>query len=124
MKTSITKKDVLAHEARLYEAIKAGDIHELDALLHNDLLFIIPSGEVITKQADLQTYRDGAVQVDKINATVEQLNLIDDSAVITLVMELKGKAGDIFFEASFRYIRFWKKFDDGIKVIGGSGRAL
>ncbi|KAA0993361.1 nuclear transport factor 2 family protein [Dyadobacter aurulentus] len=120
----ITKEDVLTNEARLYEAIKSRDIDELDALLHNDLLFIIPSGEVITKEIDLQTYRDGALQVDKINATVEELNIIDDSAVITLVMELKGRAGNVSFDARFRYIRFWKRFDDGIKVIGGSGRAL
>jgi hypothetical protein len=45
-------------------------------------------------------------------------------AVITLTMKLKGKFNEVPFEAKYRYIRFWKKFDDGIKVVGGSGIAI
>ncbi|MEN5054060.1 hypothetical protein [Sphingobacterium kitahiroshimense] len=39
---------------------------------------------------------------------VEHLNIIDDTAVITLSMELKGNYSGEDFESKFHYIRFWK----------------
>lgn len=92
--------------------------------IHDDLLFILPSGETITKEMDLNTYRNGALKVDELLPDIEKLNIIDDMAVITLSIKLSGKFNDVPFEASYRYIRVWKKFGDGIKVIGGSGIAI
>lgn len=124
MDNKLTENNILEQENKLYKAIKDGNITALDQLLHDDLLFILPSGETITKENDLDTYRDGALKVDELLPEIENLNIIDDLAVITLTMKLKGKLNDVPFEASFRYIRFWKKFGDGIKVVGGSGRAI
>ncbi len=45
-------------------------------------------------------------------------------AVVTLTMKLTGKFDNMPFEGHYRYIRFWKKFDKGIKVVGGSGIAI
>ncbi|SMC61232.1 nuclear transport factor 2 family protein [Pedobacter nyackensis] len=73
---------------------------------------------------NLDTYRDGALKVDELLPEIENLNIIDDMAVITLTMKLNGKFNDVPFEANYRYIRFWKKFGDGIKLVGGSGIAI
>lgn len=124
MENTITKNEVIEQENRLYQAIIGGNIDTLEKLLHNDLLFIIPSGELITKEIDLKTYRDGALKVDEIIPKIETLNIIDDVAVIVLLMELKGNYNTEPFQAKYRYIRFWKQFKDGIKVIGGSGIAV
>ncbi|WP_421940176.1 nuclear transport factor 2 family protein [Pedobacter sp.] len=122
--TLLTKNSILAQEEKLYSAIKDGNINLLDELLHQDLLFIVPSGEVITKKIDLDTYRDGKLKISELLPTAENLNIIDDVAVVTVIMEIKGEFDQVPFEAKFRYIRFWKQFDDGIKVIGGSGIAI
>lgn len=124
MDNKLTENDILEQENRLYSAMKDGNITALDQLLHDDLLFILPSGETITKEIDLDTYRNGALKVDELLPEVENLNVIDDMAVITLTMKLNGKFNELPFEAKFRYIRFWKKFGDGIKVVGGSGIAI
>lgn len=124
MDNKLTENSILEQEKKLYSAIKDADITALDRLLHDDLLFILPSGEAITKQIDLDTYRDGALKVEELLPKVENLNIIDDMAVITLTIKLSGKFNDVPFAANFRYIRFWKKFDDGIKVVGGSGIAI
>lgn len=120
----IAESEILNQEEKLYEAIKNSDIATLDKLLHEDLLFIIPSGDVITKEIDLKTYRDGNLKINELIANVENLNIIDDLAVITLQMKLIGTYNGEAFEASYRYIRFWKECADGIKVIGGSGIAI
>jgi hypothetical protein len=124
MDNKLTENSIREQENKLYSAIKDGNITMLDQLLHDDLLFIIPSGETITKEIDLNTYRDGALKVEELLPEIQNLNIIDDMAVITLTMKLKGKFNDVPFEASYRYIRFWKEFGDGIKVVGGSGRAI
>lgn len=124
MDSKLTKNSIREQESKLYSAIKDGNITVLEQLLHDDLLFILPSGETITKEIDLDTYRNGALKVDELLTEIENLNIIDDMAVITLTMKLNGKFKDVPFEANFRYIRFWKKFGDGIKVVGGSGIAI
>ncbi|WP_240903082.1 nuclear transport factor 2 family protein [Sphingobacterium sp. SGG-5] len=124
MGNAITENNIIEQENKLYSAIKEANVPLLDELLHNDLLFILPSGEVITKEADLDTYRDGALKVDELFPKVENLNIIDDMAVITLTMKLKGRFNNVPFEVDYRYIRFWKKFEKGIKVVGGSGIAI
>lgn len=115
------KEEVLNLENRLYSAIKESNIQALDELLHEDLLFMVPSGDVITKEIDLNTYRDGSLKIKELTPNVENLNIIDDVAIITLTMVLKGNYNGEPFEAKYRYIRFWKESSDGIKVIGGSG---
>ncbi|ERJ58725.1 nuclear transport factor 2 family protein [Sphingobacterium paucimobilis] len=117
----MTKDQILYLENSLYYAIRESDVQALDELLHPDLLFIAPSGDVITKEIDLETYRSGALRVQELIPQVENLNIIDDLAIITLTLELKGLYAEEPFEAKYRYIRFWKACSDGIKVVGGSG---
>ncbi|WP_256011755.1 DUF4440 domain-containing protein [Desertivirga xinjiangensis] len=74
----LTEHDILEQENKLYSAIKQGDVSLLDELLHDDLLFILPGGEVNTKEIDLDTYRGGALKVDELLPKIENLNIIDD----------------------------------------------
>lgn len=124
METLITKNEIIEQENRLYEAITESNINTLEELLHDDLLFVIPSGDVITKEIDLRTYRDGALKINTINPQIEALNIIEDMAVIVVSMNIQGSYNAEPFEAQYRYIRFWKKFKEGIKVVGGSGIAI
>lgn len=120
----MTKADILVYEEKLYEAMKNENLTILNDLLHDDLLFTLPSGQTVTKIMDLESYKEGKLKLHQITPTVEALNIIDDSAIIVLNMELSGKFDHEPFKAKFKYIRFWKKFDDGIKVIGGSGMVI
>ena len=49
-------------ETRLYAAMQASDVAELDALLADDLLFAGPTGELATKAMDLELHRTGSTQ--------------------------------------------------------------
>lgn len=120
----VTNNEILALEDKLYEAMKNRNLADLDSLMHPELLFIIPSGQTITKEIDLQTYRDGRLRIIELTPKVEELNIIDDLAVITIQMYLRGNYNNEPFEAKYKYIRFWKKFSDGIQIVGGSGVAI
>ncbi|AQX06815.1 DUF4440 domain-containing protein [Elizabethkingia meningoseptica] len=120
----LTEQRVLEYEHMLYRAMKESDVETLDRLLHCDLLFIIPDGTVITKAQDLKNYKDKVMQIEELIPEVESLNIIEDTAIITITMQLKGKFMGNAFEAKFRYIRFWKNIENELKVIGGSGTLL
>lgn len=114
------KDQVTAAESRLIHAIKASDVNALDELLHDDLLFIVPGGQTITKAIDLDAHRSGNMVVDEISATTEHINTIGDTAVVTLAIDTKGKMFQQPIAGKFRYIRVWKLFGDKWKVIAGS----
>ena len=112
--------EIIDLENKLLEAIKISDIAFLDKILHDDLLFVVPNGSVITKEMDLASHRAGEMVVEEIIPTIEQINIIEDTAVVTVVYDSKGSMLGNPIQGKFRYIRFWKQFPDGLKVIGGS----
>ena len=117
---SMTNTEIIDLENKLLEAIKKSDVAYLDKILHDDLLFMLPDGNVITKEIDLASHRSGEMVVEEIVPTIEQINFIEDTAVVTVVYDSKGSMLGNPIRGKFRYIRFWKKFPDGMKVIGGS----
>ena len=117
---SIPKNEIIELEKNLIEAIKTSDIQFLDKILHDDLLFIIPNGQVITKAMDLASHKAKEMIVDELVSQMEGLNIVGDTAIVVMVYDTKGKMLGNPIEGKFRYIRFWKRFPEGFKVIGGS----
>lgn len=111
---------VVNAEIELLTAIKNADIAVLDKLLHDDLLFNLPDGNIITKEFDLETYRSGKMKIESVEASDQIINIIDDSAVVTVTVSLKGTYDNTVINGVLRYIRVWKKSDDTLKVIAGS----
>ena len=118
--TPLDAPRIIEVEKRLLEAMRKSDVNALNELLHDDLLFVLPSGEVITKQMDLETHSSGNLTFDEITSSIDSIQLIDENAVVTLSSKIKGKMLQQNFEGQFRYIRVWKMFNDTIKVIAGS----
>lgn len=116
----IEDQKVLEIEKQLLEAMKKSDVKILDQLLHDDLLFVLPTGEVITKQMDLETHQSGNLILQEINSTIDSIQQIEDNVVVTLSSNIKGKMSEQAFEGNFRYMRVWKVFDGELKVIAGS----
>lgn len=107
-------------EKELLEAMKNSDVKILDKLLHDDLLFVLPTGEVITKEMDLDTHKSGNLILEEITSSVDSIKQIDENVVVTLSSKIAGKMLGQKFEGDFRYIRVWKMFDNKLKVIAGS----
>jgi ketosteroid isomerase-like protein len=116
----ISKEYIIEVEQKLIKAIASSDISSLDKALHDDLLFIAPNGQVITKQMDIASHKAGAMVVEKIVPTIEAINILDDCAIVVIVYDTKGKMLGTPIEGKFRYIRIWKLIDGTLKVIGGS----
>lgn len=121
MNSAITdEQKIVEVERQLLEAMQKSDIAILAELIHDDLLFVLPTGEVITKKMDLETHKSGNLTLAEIVSSIDAINLINDNAVVTLTSNIKGKMLDQNFEGTFRYIRVWKMFDGKFKIIAGS----
>ncbi|MDQ3111087.1 MAG: nuclear transport factor 2 family protein [Bacteroidota bacterium] len=116
----IEKQDIITLETKLIDAIKSSDVQFLETILHDDLLFIAPNGQLITKEMDIASHRAGEMSVEQLIPTFEEIKIIDDTAVAVVVYDTKGTMLGNPIRGQFRYIRIWKLFSDGLKVIGGS----
>ncbi|MFG4005056.1 nuclear transport factor 2 family protein [Flavobacterium aquidurense] len=107
-------------EIELLTAIKNADVPALEKMLHDDLLFNLPDGQTITKEVDLESYRSGKIQIETLEAADQIINVIGDTAVVSVIILLKGTYGNNPVANSFRYIRVWRQFGESLKVIAGS----
>jgi ketosteroid isomerase-like protein len=116
-----SKNQILECERILLDAFKNKDIKSLDELLHPDCLFILPNGKTVTKPMVIENYRTGNMMMTSLVATDYIINMIDDTAIVSLTLEMKGKYFDQLIETNCRYLRVWKLCNSQWKVIAVSG---
>jgi len=114
-------EQIIECENRLIEAMKTSDIEALDALIHDDLIFNIPTGQTITKAMDIENYRSGIMKVSEILATDQIIQSFGDTSIVAVTLHLKAKYADQIVDGKFRYLRVWKLVENSWKVIAGSG---
>lgn len=117
----IRDDQIIECENRLLEALKIGNIKVLEELLHDNLIFNIPTGQTITKAMDIENYRSGILTVSEISATNQIIKSIDDISTVAVTLHLKAKFADQIVDGKFRYLRVWKLVGNSWKVIAGSG---
>ena len=117
----IQEEQIVDCKNRLLEAMKTGDIGVLDELLHEKLLFNIPTGQSINKVMDIGNYSSGKMTVYEISTTDQIIQTIENISTVAVTIHLKAKYANQIFEGMFKYLRVWRLFDNSWKVIAGSG---
>ena len=117
---AITEEQVIEVESRLLNAIKESNLSILDELLHSSLLFMSFDGTTITKEMDLAAHREGKMIVAKIDSVIENVQILNDTAIVTVVYQTVGSMLGNPISGKFRYIRFWKLNNNSLQVIAGS----
>lgn len=117
----MTKDPIIEAENRLLAAMQQSNIDVLDELLHDDLLFVIPTGQTVTKEMDLSNLRSGNLKIEDLSAKDQEISIIGDSAIVSVQIHLKGTYLEQPIDGNFKYIRTWKAIDGQLKVIGGAG---
>lgn len=115
---------IITHEQALLDAICQRDIAQLDVLLHEDLLFILPTGQTITKADDMAIYQAGQMVVHQLHARDQQIRLVGAVAVVTVTIELAGSYLNQPLSGTYRYLRVWQQNQGAWQVIAGSCVAL
>ena len=119
-KTKISREDVVEAENRLFSAQLVSDVDMLDQLLHDDLIAVAPTGQVVSKEMDLNSHRAKTMLIEDASTEIDDIKITGDTALSIVTMTAKGKMMGTPLEGKFRYFRVWQRFDDTLKVIGAS----
>ncbi len=111
---------IISMERKMLSAMLESDIISLDRLMHKDLLFNIPTGQTITKELDLENYSSGNMKIVSIQSSNQSVKIIDDTAVVSTTIVMKGAFMKNNLDGTYRIIRVWKMFGNAWKVIAGS----
>jgi len=112
------------HELRLLKAIKENNLDELDDLLHPELVFLNPMGQILTKEMDLDNYRSGQIMIEALEPSAQRIRIIKDTAIVTVKIKLKGRYMEHTLDENFHYIRVWTNENDIWRVIAGSAARI
>ena len=118
------KEQIITHENSLLSAIENKNIEVIKKLLHDKLIFNIPTGQTINKQTDIENLQLGILHIESITQTDQIITVIDDIATVAVTLALNGKYDGNTIHNNFRYLRVWKQFGNSWKVIAGSGIQL
>ena len=100
-------ESLTAAERDLQRSQLASDVAALDRLLHPDLTFVGPDGEVSGKAADLEAHRSGAMALHRSDAEELVARVNDGVGVTVLTVRLAGAFQGQAFEGRMRYTRAW-----------------
>ncbi len=120
----VTKEQIVENKKKLLNAFQNCDLKTLDELLHDGVRFVIPNGELLDKNTVLENYRKGNSAFSTIRVSDQAIQLTNDTAVVTMIMDMEGKYHEQFINKKFRYIRVWQTIDNTLKVIAVSGVQL
>lgn len=112
--------EIAALEAELRAAQLASDVHALDRLISEDLLFTGPDGALATKADDLAAYREGIMRVSLHEPEELRVRRIGaEVAVVALRTRVAGSYAGVPFSGTARYTRVWAREDGRWRIVGG-----
>ncbi len=120
MEKTITRENVVEAENKLFSAQLVSNVDALDQLLHDELIAVSPTGEIVTKEMDLASHRAKTMIIEDASTEINDIRITGDTALSIVTMTAKGKVMGTPLEGKFRYFRVWKRFDGTLKVIGAS----
>ena len=111
-------------EQQLREAMLTANMSQLNQLIHDDLLFNIPTGQTITKAADLDAYRQGHMKLTGLTFSDQQVSVTGNTAVVAVTVQMAGTFMNNPLDGRYSFLRVWKQSETGWQVIAGSSSAL
>src|SRR5688500_743526 len=95
-------------EDRLYSAMIASDVAELDSIIAHDLRFAGPTGELSTRAMDLDLHRAGGTELHEFIPKELEIRVWSEQfALASAKVFLRGTFLGQAFAGDYRYTRIW-----------------
>ena len=108
---------VKALDAKLTEAFQARDFELLGKHMADDYLLIDPRGGIHTKAQYLKYLADGKSKLKDFKETDVKARVFGDTAVVTGLLQVKGKVADKDVNAEYRWTRIYNKKGDDWRCV-------
>ncbi len=100
-------------EEQLRKAMLTSDVDALDELISDSLFFTAPTGDVISKQMDIEMHRSGVQKLTKLETLEQHIRFYKGFAVVAAKMQIEGVYGSEKIRGVFAYTRVWAVSDNG-----------
>ncbi|MGY6235915.1 nuclear transport factor 2 family protein [Burkholderia ambifaria] len=107
------------YEAALRAAMLTNDVDALDTLLDDDLIFTVPTGQVIAKHDDLSAHRAKLLRLDALDIQEMGTKMIGEMILTTTKAMLAGRFDGGAFNGMFAYTRLWRRLGSDWRVVAG-----
>ena len=114
------KQEIIECEERFAQAFRALNVEMLSDMIHDKLIYNHASGRVLTKQMDIDDFKSSNPKIEKLECIDREIEVFDDTAIVSTVTYLKGVFGGHSVEGKTRFLRTWKKFDNGWKIVAAA----
>jgi ketosteroid isomerase-like protein len=118
--------EIVALEAALRRAQLDADVHALDGLIAEELLFTGPDGQLGTKAQDLEAHRSGVVRFRTHEPEELRIQRVGVDVVVTALRARLGvEVAGALVQGTYRYTRVWAREDgEHWRVVGGHVSAV
>jgi ketosteroid isomerase-like protein len=113
-KKHAAKQQVEALEEQWRQAQLGGDVVTMDKLLSDDYIGISITGQVNTKQQQLDRMRMHKVALTKLDLGDRQVKLIGSIAIVTSRAEVEGTNEGASVKGTYRYTRVYQRLPSGV----------
>jgi ketosteroid isomerase-like protein len=113
-KKHAAKQQVEALEEQWRQAQLGGDVAAMDKLLSDDYIGISITGQVNTKEQQLDRMRLHKVELTKLDLGDRQVKLIGSIAIVTSRAEVEGTNEGASVKGTFRYTRVYQRLPSGV----------
>lgn len=90
-----------------------GDADAIDKLLSDDYVGITMTGQVVTKEQQLERLRRRVTVLSRLDLTDVHVKLIGTTAIVTSLAEVNGTSDGKPFHGTFRYTRVYSRQSSG-----------
>lgn len=112
--------EIAMMEERLREAMLTSDVDTLDELIADDLVFVAFTGEIATKEDDLEMHRSGSLSINSLELRDCNLQDLGDSVVVVAEVGIDGTFQSQPASGDFRFVRVWNQRAEGWQIVAGS----
>jgi ketosteroid isomerase-like protein len=113
------EQEVREAEEKLRQAMLANDVEAMRLLLHDDLTFTGPDGDIVQKDDDLDAHANKKLKLSKLELEGLEVKVAGPVAHTTVKAIMAGTWDGAPADGAYKYTRSWKKQDGRWQVMTG-----
>lgn len=113
------EKLIYEYEEKLRNAMVKGDVDNLDKLISDNLTFVSPFGQIVTKEDDINSHQSGIVNITQIDFLNQKMIPLENGAVTITQARVQAIIAGQQRDDEMYYTRVWQKQNNELQVISG-----
>jgi hypothetical protein len=120
----VTDKELLALEARRFDAMIARDFAKLDALVHDELRYTHSSGVTDGKASWLDSMRSGRVKYQSARCSEQKVRIYGETALITGRAQIEAEIAGQPKTLRLLFLNAWTRTPQGWQFVAWQSTPL